>query len=136
MLEVTSLTKEKKFLRLITTDNEFSDVNKSDLSSSEHDLDKVIFNFSSYISTESDKSLLCKELNFAIAPKNIEYADCLLPFELLFRDIKSDIHSSTDFELIKTRLKDIALSSYQKYNSNISPSNLSKEEFEAFNNLI
>ena len=40
---------EKKLQKLIANDNELSDVNKSDLSSSEHDPDKLIFNFSSYI---------------------------------------------------------------------------------------
>ena len=34
--------------------------------------------------TESEKSLLCKGLNFAIPPKTLEYADYLLLFELLY----------------------------------------------------
>ena len=52
-----------------------------------HDPDKVIFNYSSHVLTESEKSLLCKGLNFAIPPKTLEFADYLLPFELFYRDI-------------------------------------------------
>ena len=40
-----------------------------------HDLNKVIFNFSSYLLTEDEKSLLCKGLRFSIPRKKIEYAD-------------------------------------------------------------
>ena len=52
-----------------------------------HDPDRVIFNYSSHVLTESEKSLLCKGLNFAIPPKTLEFADYLLPFELFYRDI-------------------------------------------------
>ena len=61
-----------------------------------HDPDKVIYNFSNYHLKDSDKSLLIKGLNFAIPPKKIEYSKFLLPFELLFRDIKSNSESSVD----------------------------------------
>ena len=36
-----------------------------------HDLDTVIYNFSNYHLTDSDKSLLIKGLNFAIPPKEM-----------------------------------------------------------------
>ena len=52
-----------------------------------HDPDKVLFNFSSYQLSEHEKSLLSKGSNFAISPKNMNYAGYMLPFELLFRDI-------------------------------------------------
>ena len=55
-----------------------------------HDPEKVLFNFSSHYLTEHEnpsQSLLSRSLNFAIPPKNLNYADYLLPFELLFRDI-------------------------------------------------
>ena len=52
-----------------------------------HDPDKILFNFSSYQLSEHEKSLLSKGLNFAISPKNSNYADNMLPFELLFSDI-------------------------------------------------
>ena len=63
-------------------------------SQTSHDQDKVIFNYSSHVLTESEKSLLCKGLNFTIPPKTLEYADYLLPFELLY----CDIHN---FEVLK-----------------------------------
>ena len=51
------------------------------------DPEKVLFNFSSHQLTEHEKSLLSRGLNFAIPPKSLNYADYLLPFVLLFRDI-------------------------------------------------
>ena len=53
------------------------------------DPDKVIFNFSSYNLSDHEKIVLCKGLSFAIPPKNIEYSEFLVPFEMLFRDINS-----------------------------------------------
>ena len=53
-----------------------------------HDPGKIIFNYPSYNLSKSEKSLLCKGLNFAIPPDKLEYSDYLLPFELLYRDIK------------------------------------------------
>ena len=53
-----------------------------------HDPNKVIFNFSSYELSDVEKSVLCKGLNFSVKPKSIEYSEFLLPFELLFRDVK------------------------------------------------
>ena len=63
-------------------------------SQTSHDPDKVIFNYSSHVLTESEKRLLCKGLNFTVPPKTLEYADYLLPFELLYRDIHN-------FEVLK-----------------------------------
>ena len=48
-----------------------------------HDTDKVIFNYSYHVLIESDKFLICEGLNLAILPKTLEFADYLLPFELL-----------------------------------------------------
>ena len=62
--------------------------NYYDNSVTSHDADKVIFNFSSHVLTDHEKSVLSKGLNFAIPPKDINYADYLLPFELLYRYIK------------------------------------------------
>ena len=52
-----------------------------------HDPEKVLINFSNHSLTEHEKSLLSRGLNFAIPPKNLNYADYLLPFELLFKEI-------------------------------------------------
>ena len=61
----------------------------STLENSSHDPDKVIYNFSDYKLTESEKSVLCKDLEFAIPTNKLEYADFMLLLELLFRDIKN-----------------------------------------------
>ena len=52
-----------------------------------HDPENILFNFSSHQLTEHEKFLLSRGLNFAIPPKNLNYADYLLPLKLLFRDI-------------------------------------------------
>ena len=73
-----------------------------------HDPDKVIFNFSNHVLSTTEKSLLSKGLNFAIPAKNINYADFMLPFELLCRDVDSLEVSNLDKEFIKSRLRDSA----------------------------
>ena len=51
------------------------------LEKSSHDPDKVIYSFSDYKLTESEKSVLRKGLEFAIPPSKLEYADfCRLNF--------------------------------------------------------
>ena len=106
-------------------------------------IDKVIYNLSNCQLTDCDKSLLIKRLNFVIPPKKIEYSKFLLPFELLFRDIKSDSESSADLASIKVRLQDTAFTSYSAFKKDNSPPfNLSKDEFESLctlkkeNNLV
>ena len=78
-----------------------------------HNPDKVIFNFSGHVLNTTEKSLLSKRLNFAIPPKNINYVDFMLPFELLYRDVDSLKVSNLNKELIKSRLRDSAFSSYR-----------------------
>ena len=97
-----------------------------------HDSDKIIYNFSNCHLTNSDKSLLIKGLNFAIAPKKIEYSKFLLPFQLLFRDIKSNSESSVNLATVKARSQDTAFTSYSAFNKdNSSPSNINKDKFES-----
>ena len=43
-----------------------------------HDPEKVISNFSSHILSDSEKSLLCKGLRFALPAKKINYADLII----------------------------------------------------------
>ena len=90
--------------------------------------DKVIFNFSSHVLNTTEKSLLSKGLNFAIPHKNINYADYMIPFELLYRDVDSLKVSNLDKEFIKSRLRDSAFSSY-KDTSKTFEKNLPKAEF-------
>ena len=54
-----------------------------------HDPDKVIFNFWGHVLNATEKSFLSKGLGFAIPPKNINYGDYKLPFELLYRDVSN-----------------------------------------------
>ena len=69
--------------------------------------------FSSDELSDVEKSVLCKGLNFSVKPKSIEYSEFLLPFALLFRDVKQDNLCNEDLSLIKARLLDTTLSSYE-----------------------
>ena len=86
------------------------------LENSSHDPDKVIYNFSDYKLTESEKSVLCKGLEFAIPPSKLEYADFMLPFELLFRDIKNSDLSIPQTKAVKSKILDTAFSSFDSFN--------------------
>ena len=94
------------------------------------DPDKVIFNFSSHVLNTTEKSLLSKGLNFAIPPKNINYADYMLHFELLYRDVDFLEVVNLDKEFIKSRLRDSAFSSYKDTGKTFEK-NLPKVEFDA-----
>ena len=87
-------------------------------SETSHNPEKVIFNFSSHVLSECEKSLLWKGLNFEVPPKHLDYADHMLPFELLFRDINKSEMPNEDKEFIKSRLKDSAHTSFWSYNYN------------------
>ena len=63
----------------------------NNLEKSRQDPNKVIYNFSNYQLTESEKSVLCKGLQFAFPPSKLEYADFMLPFELYFVTLKITI---------------------------------------------
>ena len=70
--------------------------------------------------------------NFVAPPKKIEHLKFLLPFELLFRDIKPNSESSVDLTSAKACLQDTAFISYSAFNKdNYLPSNLSKDEFDS-----
>ena len=60
------------------------------VSATSHDPEKVIFIFSSHNLSDDKKSLLCKGLNFSIPLKRLDYANHMLPFELLFRGINKN----------------------------------------------
>ena len=100
-----------------------------------HDPDKVIYNFSSHKLTEEEKSVLSKGLQFALAPKRLEYADYMLPFELLFRDIKTNDLTTSQRSSIKSKLLDTAFTSYNFFKRKRPVSNLSEAELSALENL-
>ena len=89
--------------------------------SDSHNPDRVIFNFYSYKLTDDEKNVLCKGLNFSFKPGSIEYSEFLLPFELLFRDITREDLCNEDMSVIKARLLDTALTSYQNFSSDREP---------------
>ena len=65
----------------------------------------------------------------------LTYANYLLPFELLYRDINSLRISIFDLDCIKARLRDSAFSSYKEI-SKFMENNLPKAEFDALKSLI
>ena len=76
---------------------------------SQHDPEKIIFNYSSHVLSEAEKSLLQKGLNFSILPKNLNHVDYLVNFELFHRDIRNPhIFSAESLNFRKTKTKDIA----------------------------
>ena len=75
----------------------------------------------------TEKSLLSKGLNSAIPPKNINYADCMLPFELLYRDI--------DF-LEVSNLDNVSNFSSYKDTGKTFEENLPKAEFDVLKVLL
>ena len=101
-----------------------------------HNPEEVIHNFSSYNLSTSEKSLLCKGLNFALLPKDLKFENYLLPFELLFRNIYESGDKDESLLYLKSKIKDVGLSSYRVYNKKDHRyENLSPEEYDAFVNL-
>ncbi len=100
-----------------------------------NDPDQVIRNFSSYVLTDDEKTLLAKGLNFSIPPKNLNSADFMAPFETLYKEVKtSNIISKHKLDLLKVDLKKVAYSSFNRYNF-LKELNLSKQEYDALKKL-
>ena len=72
-LKSNSVVQQKKFCNLLKEKR------------STQNPEKVIFNFSKYVLSGCEKSLLTKGLNFS---KKFDYADYLAQFDLFFRDIR------------------------------------------------
>jgi len=97
-----------------------------------HQANDLIFNYSSHILTDAQKSILMKGLNFALPPKKLHYEDYLLNFELLFRNAKDSKSVRDDEEQFKTKLRTLALSSLKFYNRKKKKlENISQEEHVA-----
>ena len=73
----------------------------------------MILIFLDHVLETTEKYLLSKGLNFAIPPKNINYADFMIPFELLCRDVDSLEVSNLDKEFMKSALRDSVFSLYK-----------------------
>ena len=102
-----------------------------------NDPKKVIHNFSSYKLSKAEEDILVRGLNFSIIPSKLNYADYCINFEMLFRSVRVDENLNTGIrDFLKTRIKDIALSSFKEFNdSRGRDSNLSIEEHECLKNL-
>ena len=86
-------------------------------------------NFCSYKLSSSDKDLLWKGLRFAIPPKQIDYSKFMTKFELLYRSTLDLSMTTQEKDRFKTKLKDIALSSFKHFSDNYKfENNLSAEE--------
>ena len=94
-----------------------------------HDTKEINFNYSSHNSSKSEKSLVCKCLNFAIPRYELEYSDYLLPFELFYRVTFNDLDLPNEkLIFLKAKIKDCASSSLKSYNGKGTVSNLNKDE--------
>ena len=101
----------------------------------ENNLEKIIFTFSKYLLFDIEKKLLAKGFNFCLPPKQLKFADCLLHFELFYRNSRNlDILSNEDLDFAKTKTEETVLLSFRQYNKN-PQQNLSKEELAALTNL-
>ena len=102
----------------------------------QHDPKKVIHNFSSYQLSDTEKLLLCKGLNFSLSAKCLKFENYLLPFELLYRDVYDSDNKDEPRLHLKSKIKDVGLTSYRTYNiKDHRFGNLSQEEYDAFINL-
>ena len=71
--------------------------------------------------------------NFAFA---FGFCFCILcPFELLYCEVNDLSKDSSDKELLKSKLKELGLSSHRRLKHNILEENLSKKELESLKNL-
>ena len=102
-----------------------------------HDPEQVILNFSSHILTEAEKSVLFRGLQFALPPQTLEYADYMVSFELIYRDIKTINLNTLQNKTIKSTLLDTAFSSFDTFKKNKPKyNNLSEIELQALNSLL
>ena len=101
-----------------------------------HNPEEVVHNFSSYNLSTAEKSLLCKVQKFALPPKDLKFENYLLPFELLFRNVYESSDKDESLLHLKSKIKDVGLSSYRVYNKkDYRYENPSPEECDAFVNL-
>ena len=61
--------------------------------------------------------------------------ECLCPFELLYREVGDFRKGSSDKECLKSKLKELGISSYRRLKHSIPEENLSKKELEPLRNL-
>ena len=69
----------------------------------------MLITFSSHVIIDHKKLQISQGLNLTVPPKHIRYADYLLPFELLYRDITLSAVSDFVKDCINARLGAIQL---------------------------
>ena len=87
------------------------------VATSSHDPERVIYNFSFSKLSSSNKDLF-KGLRFAIPPKQIDHSNFITEFELLYRSTLDLSMTAEEKDRFKTKLKDIALSSFKRFSGN------------------
>ena len=80
-----------------------------------HNPEKMIINHSSYQLSDIEKTVLAKDLNFALPPKKLNYDDYLTPYELLFRYIKELSVDDSILERVKVDMRKMFLSSFENF---------------------
>ena len=85
--------------------------------------------------SDNDKSLHSKGLNFSLPNKKVEISEYLCPFELLYHEVCDFSKDSSDKELLKSKLKELSLSSHRRLKHNTLEENLSKKELESLKNV-
>ena len=103
-----------------------------------NDPEKVIFNFSTRTLSPQEKSLLVKGLNLSIPPKNLNYGDFLLPFELLYKEMTgyvSNERKKETLEPVGAFIKDAAFDCYYSYDPKMEQ-NLQAKEQDALKSLL
>ena len=75
-------------------------------------------------------------MNFSLPSKRLKLENYLLPFELLYRDVYDSDNKDESLLQLKSKKKDVGLSSYRIYNKKDNRfENLSREEYDTFINL-
>ena len=99
-----------------------------------HDLDKVVFNYSSYKLSDLEKRLLAQGLNYALPPIKLNYDDHMTLFELFYREIQKLPIEDRELEKVRTEIKNETYSSFDNYNFR-NELNISKEGYLALKGL-
>ena len=93
-----------------------------------HNSDKIIINYSSCQLSDTEKTVLTNDLNFAMPPKKLNYTGYLTPYEILFGDIKRLSVDDNILEKLKVDMKKICFSSFENFKFkdelNITPAKL------------
>ena len=77
------------------------------------------------------RSSLQKVWTFCLAPKELNYADYLVHFDLFYKNISNlEVLPNQDLDFVKITTNETELSSFRQYNKN-PQQNLSKKELEA-----